>query len=253
MANNRQTVTLLRKNKQEQVAVLQALGFENVTESTKASLFPIYAKWANGLLDCTIAANRISDDKAFYFTKEEWSLMNNTQRMGYLIRGIRLRSHGMSFVIATNVFGGAKWGAATDNAYVPNYTNSSDLYKDRKAERYNTLLLASQSGNGTTAIELCHDYKAYTQAIDGRDDNSTWVIGCVAHYVEVHRFRDEIDNCLAVVYGNSYAQQLRGEILTCNEYDATRVWGVNITSGRVYYDYSKNSTSFYYLPISIEV
>ena len=252
MANNRQTVTLLRKNKQEQVAALQALGFENVTVNTKASLFPIYAKWANGLLDCTIAANRASDDKAFYFTKEEWSLMNNTQRSEYLIRGIRLRSHGMSFVIATNVFGGAKWGAVTDVANVPNYTSHSELYKDRNAERYNSLILAAQSGNGNTAIELCHDYMAYSQQIDGRDDSSRWVMGCVAHYVEVHRYRDEIDSCLAVVFGNSYAQQLRGDILTCSEYDASKIWVLNITNGRLYYD-NKNSTSFYYLPISIEI
>lgn len=251
MANNKQTVTLLRKNKQEQVAVLRALGFENVTEATKASLFPIYTKWANGLLDCTIAANRASDGRAFYFTTEEWNLLSNTQKTEYLIRGIRLRSHGMSFVVAISAMTGAAWGAARNVAKVPDYTNSPALYSDRNAEEYNEYILAAQSGDGNTAIELCNSYKAFSQEIDGLEDTTKWVMGTVAYYFEVHRYRDIIEECLAAVFGAN-THLLRGDILTCCEYSASQVWGVNLTSGLLYYDYSKTNTSYYYLPISIE-
>ncbi len=251
MANNKQTVTLLRKNKQEQVAVLKELGFKNVTEMTKASLFPIYVKWANGLLDCTIAVNRVSDGRAFYFTKDEWALLSQNDKLLYLIRGIRLRSHGMSFVMATSAMTGAPWGAANDNSNVPNYQGAGELYSDRDAEEYNEIILAAQSGDGTTAFEQCRDYKAFTAEIDGREDTSKWVIGTVAHYMEIHRYRDEIDECLAVAFGDN-TKTPRGIIMTCLEFDATKYWGVTISSGYLYYDYNKSNTSYYYLPISIE-
>lgn len=252
MANNKQTVSLLRKNKQEQVAVLQELGFTNVTATTKASLFPIYVKWANGLLDCTIAVNRLSDGRAFYFSKEEWILLPQTTKAQFLIRGIRLRSHGMSFVMAISALTGAPWGPASDIARVPNYQGSGELYSDRKAEEYNQIILSSISnGNGDTAIELCRDYKAFTQEIDGREDTSTWVMGTVAHYMEVQRYRKEIDDCMAAALGEGYRTP-RNTIMTCLEYDATKIWCVTLSSGYVYYEYNKTSTSYYYLPISIE-
>jgi len=251
MANNKQTVTLLRKNKQEQVAVLQELGFKNVTESTKASLFPIYTKWANGLLDCTIAANRSSDGKAFYFTTDEWNLLTNTQKAEYLVRGVRLRSHGMSFVVAISAMTGAPWGAAKDVANVPNFTGSTEIYTDRNAEEYNSTIVAAQSGDGNTAIELCNSYKAFTAEIDGLEDTSKWVMGTVAHYMEVHRFRGVIDECLVAVFGTA-THLLRGTTMTCCEYSASSMWCVDLTSGRVYYDYSKTATTYNYLPISIE-
>lgn len=252
MASNEQTVTLLRQNKQEQVAVLQELGFTNVTETTKASLFPVYVKWANGLLDCTIAVNRLSDGRAFYFTKEEWILLSQADKAQFLIRGIRLRSHGMSFVMAIAALTGAPWGPTGDVSRVPNYQGSGELYSDRKAEEYNaTILAALSNGNGNTAIELCRDYKAFTQEIDGREDTSTWVMGTVAHYMEVQRYRAEIDACMAAALGEGYRAP-RNNIMTCLEYDATHIWCVTLSNGYVYYDYSKTSTGYYYLPISIE-
>ena len=51
MSTKEQSATLLRLNKQEQVKALQAVGFADITENSRASEFPNRIKWATGLLD----------------------------------------------------------------------------------------------------------------------------------------------------------------------------------------------------------
>lgn len=251
MSNNRQTVTLLRKNKQEQVTALQSLGFDKVSENTKASTFPTYVKWANGLLDCTIAVNRKSDGKAFFFAAEEWSLKNYSEQSEYLLRGVRLRAFGLSFVLAAQAGTGATWGVSKDVNDIPNYTSHPSMYFDQNAKEYTDLIVAETSGNGNTAAERCKNYKAFIASADGRDDESEWCMGCICHYVAIQRCRAAIDECLKAGWGASY-QVARQNVLTCNEYSASQVWAVNLSTGRTSYDQSKTATTFYYLPICIE-
>lgn len=71
---NEQSATLLRLNKQAQVAALNAVGFSDITENSRASEFGQRIKWAAGLLDLNLACNRISDNSKWYFTREEWDL-----------------------------------------------------------------------------------------------------------------------------------------------------------------------------------
>ena len=59
MSTKEQSATLLRLNKQEQVKALQAVGFADITENSRASEFPNRIKWATGLLDMRVACNRI--------------------------------------------------------------------------------------------------------------------------------------------------------------------------------------------------
>lgn len=251
MSNNKQTVTLLRRNKREQVAALQALGFADVTENSKASMFPVYVKWANGLLDCTIAVNRKTDGKAFYFTAEEWSLKNFSQQSEYLLRGVRLRAFGMSFVIAAYGGTGSPWGANKDVYDIPNYTSHPKLYFDKKSQEYTDFAVAETSGDGNTQVERCKNFKAFTASADGIEDESKWCMGCVAHYVAIQRCREAVDACLKAGWGSSY-QVPRQNISTINEYSGTQMWYVNLSTGRIYFDGAKTSTGYYYLPISIE-
>ena len=51
MSTKEQSVTLLRKNKQAQVAAFNAVGMKDVTENSRASEFAKRIKWAGGLLD----------------------------------------------------------------------------------------------------------------------------------------------------------------------------------------------------------
>lgn len=59
---NEQSATLLRLNKQAQVVALNAVGFSDITENSRASEFGQRIKWAAGLLDLNLACNRISDN-----------------------------------------------------------------------------------------------------------------------------------------------------------------------------------------------
>ena len=68
---NEQSATLLRLNKQAQVAALNAVGFSDITENSRASEFGQRIKWAAGLLDLNLACNRISDNSKWYFTRED--------------------------------------------------------------------------------------------------------------------------------------------------------------------------------------
>ena len=97
---NEQSATLLRLNKQAQVAALNAVGFSDVTENSRASEFGQRIKWAAGLLDLHLACNRISDNSKWYFTREEWDSLTVTNKQLFIKRGLRIRAHGHSFVIS---------------------------------------------------------------------------------------------------------------------------------------------------------
>lgn len=65
MASNQQNITGLLLAKREQVKALQDLGFADITESSRASLFAERIRWAAGLLDIRVAADRKRDGKKF--------------------------------------------------------------------------------------------------------------------------------------------------------------------------------------------
>ena len=100
MSTKEQSATLLRLNKQEQVKALQAVGFADITENSRASEFPNRIKWAAGLLDMRVACNRISDNSKWYFTREEWNSLTPANKLKFIRRGLCIRAHSQSFVIA---------------------------------------------------------------------------------------------------------------------------------------------------------
>ena len=81
---NEQSATLLRLNKQAQVAALNAVGFSDVTENSRASEFGQRIKWAAGLLDLHLACNRISDNSKAYFTAAEWNSLTLANKQLYI-------------------------------------------------------------------------------------------------------------------------------------------------------------------------
>ncbi len=89
---NEQSATLLRLNKQAQVAALNAVGFSDVTENSRASEFGQRIKWAAGLLDLHLACNRISDNSKAYFTAAEWNSLTLANKQLYIKRGLRIRA-----------------------------------------------------------------------------------------------------------------------------------------------------------------
>ena len=79
---------------------MQAVGFADITENSRASEFPNRIRWASGLLDLRVACNRISDNSKMYFTREEWNALTPANKLKYIRRGLLVRAHGHSFVIA---------------------------------------------------------------------------------------------------------------------------------------------------------
>ena len=67
MSTKEQSVTLLRKNKEAQVAAFQSVGMSGVTVASRASEFGKYIQWAGGLLDLCVACQRLSDGSKWYF------------------------------------------------------------------------------------------------------------------------------------------------------------------------------------------
>ena len=68
---NEQSATLLRLNKQAQVAALNAVGFSDVTENSRASEFGQRIKSGAGLLNLHLSCTRISEYSQEFFTAAE--------------------------------------------------------------------------------------------------------------------------------------------------------------------------------------
>ena len=114
---NNESALLLRMNKEEQVSVLQEIGFTSVNENTPASDIAKYIRWAGGLLDLSFAPIRIEDGVNVVLTAEAWNSLSANNRSKYLRRGVRIRADRRQGVIAnsdcTDDIGGRtfNWGA----------------------------------------------------------------------------------------------------------------------------------------------
>jgi len=202
MASKEQSVTLLRKNKRAQVEALNALGF-SLSESVRASEFPNYVKWAAGLLDVCVAANRKSDNKAFFFTADEWSMLSATEQALFVIRGVRLRAEAQSFIIAATAISNKAWGSsstATNMTAFSGLPHKLNNYYDAAAENAAALKyyngITANGVEGCPAFEAARDYKAYLAADGGVDDQTTWLLPTVAQAKMLYRYKTEINEVI---------------------------------------------------------
>jgi hypothetical protein len=231
MSSNAQIVTLLRQNKAEQVSALQALGFD-VTEDVRASEFPKYIKWAAGLLDVMIAANRISDGSKWFFTVDEWNSLTYENKSKFITRGVRVRADRLSFIIAPEgCTGTIQWGTKTDVSGLQNYNGTAGLYDD-VAARSNTEKIVNALGeeNGTSAA-FCLNYRCFG-ADDGLEDKTEWALPTVAHLKTMYRYKTEI-NAAFKALSEDFVLSSTVHWSSC-EYDTNSAWAVEINSGRVY-------------------
>ncbi len=208
MSTKEQSVTLLRKNKQAQVAAFNAIGMRDVTEESRASEFAKRIKWAGGLLDICLAVQRYSDKSYWYFTKEEWDSLSNQNKQQFIKRGLRVRAYSHSFILAANDCFDADgnsimaWG---------NRKNVEDLdqrscgaaYNDFAGAENTEMILASMSGEtgnqnitGAPAAEATKLYKAYTEEYDGIEDTSDWHLPGLGVLLVVYKCKNEIQEAL---------------------------------------------------------
>ena len=210
MASKEQSVTLLRRNKRAQVDALNSLGF-NLTEGARAADFPMFIKWGAGLLDVTVAANRKSDNKRFFFTVEEWQSLSATEQGLFLLRGVRVRACGTSFVIAPDTITNKAWGAR--DVSIPDlhpYSLQRDLHRYFNAYE-ETCIIVQKYGNvskddivGAPAAEAALAYKAFTLDRDGLEDTSLWCLPTPAHLMIMSRWINEIDAALSAVWSPDF-------------------------------------------------
>lgn len=234
--NNEQTVTLLRMNKRKQVESLNACGF-SLEVDMKASLMPMYIKWAQGLLDVTVAVYRISDGSKMYFTVEEWEAMTATQQRDYLKRGVRVRAYGIQFILAADSVSAVTSGnqIVTQLSQVGESSDYSQMFRDTDAHGNTERLAAAMSGvtvnsiTGSPAAEAALGYKACEES-DGVEDTTQWGIPMPCHGRIFFRFFDEINAVINRVWSGSYALTNENHLM-CVQYSSSAMWAINTTGG----------------------
>lgn len=254
MASNEQSVTLLRQNKRAQVAALNSLGFK-LTEGARAADFPMYLKWGAGLLDVTVAANRKSDNKKFFFTVDEWLSLSVTEQNLFFLRGIRVRAKAQSFVIAPDTITGKQWGGTGNISDMHYFPGTNPLYQYFDAYEETTILANALNGRtensviGAPAAECALAYKAYTLDRDGADDDTPWCLPTAAHGDIIEEYLTEIDAAFTAVWSADF--KIRREThWTCCKYDTNNAYYFNPNIGSVYVSNPTNSYSV--RPISLE-
>ncbi len=236
MASNEQSATLLRRNKRAQVDALNSLGF-SLTEGARAADFPMYVKWAAGLLDCTVAANRKSDNKRFFFTVDEWQSLTASEQGNFLLRGIRVRACSVSFIIAPDTINKKAWGARDVNIlYLHSYTYQRDLYFYYNAyEETKIIADAYQNVNkadiaGAPAAEAALAYKAFTLDRDGLKDTSLWCLPTPAHLMIMFRWKNEIDAAFAAVWSSDF-KLMSSTHWSCGRWSNNEVYRITMQRG----------------------
>lgn len=238
MASNEQSVTLLRKNKRAQVDALNSLGF-NLTEGARASQFPMLVKWAAGLLDVTLAANRKGDNRKFFFTLAEWQSLSSSEQDMFLLRGVRVRACGVSFVVAPDNIPNKAWGSkkSVANAYVQ--SSKKDLYKYFNAlEETQNIVdffdgVTADNVAGAPAAEAALAYKTFTLERDGLEDDTQWAMPTQAHLRICFRFRAEIETIFLAVW-SAECKFLNQIYHACIQYDTTNSYRTDFSSGYMY-------------------
>ncbi len=238
MASNEQSVTLLRMNKRAQVEALNSLGF-NLTEGARASQFPELVKWAAGLLDITLAANRKRDNRKFFFTLAEWQSLSSTEQDLFLLRGVRVRAWGQSFVVAPDNIVNKAWGKQGTVQDAHQFSATKDLYKFFAAleeTRNIAAVLDGQSGNGiigAPAAEAALAYKVFTLEHDGLEDDSGWCLPTLVHLVIMFRYKSEIEALITAVWSADF-KFLNKNYWSCCQWDTNNAYCVDFGSGSAY-------------------
>lgn len=244
MASNEQSVTLLRQNKRAQVEALNSLGYK-LTEEARASQFPMLVKWVSGLLDVTIAANRKRDNRKFFFALSEWQSLSSAEQDLFLLRGVRVRAWGTSFIVAADNILNKAWGSKkqVSDAYIS--TVKKDLYRffDALTETRNLVTffdgVSADGVLGAPAAEAALAYKAYTLERDGFEDDTEWCLPTFAHLTIMFRYRSEIEAVLTAVWSADF-KFLNQLYWSCLQWDQNYAYRLTFQSGSSYID-TKNT------------
>ena len=239
------------------------MGFADITENSRASEFAQRIRWSAGLLDICLACNRISDNSKWYFTAAEWSTLTIANKQKFIKRGLRLRAHGRSFVIAaqecynndlTLVF---YWGGQGKLIDGLNNKGLGAMYSCFSGEDDTELIISalkdtSNSGVvGAPAAEAARAYKAFTQESDGITDTSTWFLPSMGHLMLMYRYRDKIDEMMRTFWSSDSMLMIDKYYWSSTIYDTGSAWTIDLNTGAIT-NQNKNSGLLHVRAISAE-
>lgn len=245
MSTKEQSATLLRLNKQEHVKALQSVGFTDMTENSRASEFPNRIKWAAGLLDLRVACNRISDNSKWYFTREEWNALTSANKLLFIRRGLQIRAHSQSFIIAaqecyaeglTTTF---YWGGLGKTIDGLSQKFLSRMYTCFTGKEDTKLIIDALKGTisngveGAPAAEAAVAYKAFTLDGDGLEDDTDWFLPSSGHMMILYRYRDQINEMLRAFWSSDSMLLTDKYYWTSTNYDTTNAWTCNLDTGQM--------------------
>lgn len=240
--NNEQSITLLRQNKRDLANAFTEIGMQGVTEHSRAAEFGKRIKWAAGLLDITLACQRISDGSHWYFTQSDWDSLTNQNKQLFLMRGLRVRALGHSFVLAPTDVKSADgestlaWGSA--NSDIPDMPNRSmgDLYNCFSGQENTRLILAAvesaslPSFTAAPATSQASSYHSYRREDgDALDDESDWHLPGLGVLVVLYRYRTEINTAFNHFWG-SEALLKNSSYWSSDEWSSDAKWCMSLSS-----------------------
>lgn len=255
MSSREQSVTLLRRNKRKMVDNLTALGFTELSYDMRASDFPKYIKWAGGLLDLTVAANREMADGSIehrYFTAEEWKALSDDNKALYNMRGVRVRAKSQSFVISQHHSQAGSLAWSTENmgvADMPAYSNVAvadakyvGLMYEKESRRYTESI--SKITASTPAADAVLSHRA-----DKTWDDSAWALPCPLHVMLMYRYFNEINAFISDVWNDGYCLGEQN-VWTCIPATSSLAWYMNLSDGT--FTAQNKTTSARVIPICVE-
>ena len=260
---NEQSATLLRLNKQAQVAALNAVGFSDITENSRASEFGQRIKWAAGLLDLHLACNRISDNSKAYFTAAEWNSLTLANKQLYIKRGLRIRAHGHSFVIAaqecynadmTTTFYWGGQGKAIDGLNQKGLGAMCGCFTGEEDTDLIITGLKDQNNSGVIgapAAEAARAYRAYTLESDGIEDESNWFLPSSGQMLLMYRYRDKINEMMRTFWSSDSMLMTDKYYWSSTIWDTNSAWAFELNTGRIT-NQNKNSALLHVRAVASE-
>lgn len=243
--NNEQSITLLRRNKRLLAEAFQSAGMANVTESSRAAEFAKRIKWAGGLLDLCLACQRISDGSHWYFTQSEWETLTNENKQLFLMRGLRVRALGHSFVLApTDVKdeeGNNQMQWMNAPVDIPDLENlgTGAAYNDFSGKASTALILEAvaneniPAATSAPAAQWASAYHSYRKEDgDALDDESGWHLPGLGVLIVLYRYRSEINRAFSAFWGSD-ALLTTGRYWSSAEWSDAYKWYVELGSGIV--------------------
>lgn len=243
------SAALLKANKEALVAQLSEIfPNEGLSYNTPLSELTKYMKWAGDLLDVTVAVQRVSDNRLEYFDLDYWAnTLTANARRNYIVRGVRLRAEGQSFVIALkDASTGVAWWPNTnvDVAELTSYSSLPNLYGDIDGESNTAKILQQMEDSGVTsntAASVASSYKAFN-ATASNIDNSNWYLPAIGQLMLLFKYKTQINAVLTAPSVNGTAIATTW-YWSSTEYNAAYAWSIYMIYGNIYNYTYKSYTS----------